>query len=282
GPVIEQSPHLTSDDLVMLAWTKSQEHLAAIGSRTRVDAAVTSVLVERADGEVIRKIAKNDGAEFSTDGFAKLAQRAIHDDELAEVVGTRADIPTEVLHAMMTQVEAAVQSRILAAAHPHMKGEVESAITAASHSPHDYSAARQRVIELQQAGQLAERELIHLIQSGRIDEALVALELMSSTPVEVIERFLWGAAAETMPVVCKAAGLSWMAAEATLALASAVGQPLSEGAKRKALAAYSKLTRSTAEKLLRFWFVRGSNRAGRRPREGHDIAAARRKGQKPA
>ena len=61
GPVIEQSERLTSDDLVMLAQTKGQSHLLAISSRDRIDSAVTTVLVDRADGDVIQNVAKNAG-----------------------------------------------------------------------------------------------------------------------------------------------------------------------------------------------------------------------------
>lgn len=270
GPVIAKSERLTSDDLVMLARTKSQAHLGAISTRDRIESAVTSVLVDRADNDVIKRVARNAGAEFSTDGFARLAQRTLSDDELAEAVGSRPDIPAGVLRALVSQAAETVRSRILAAASPEMKLEVASAIGTGSGGAHDYTAARNYVGELHRLGKLGEREVHGFANRRQFEETVAALELLCSTPADVIQRFMTQIPAEAMPVVCKAAGLSWTATQAVIGLCSSVGRGLNDEAQRKALANFSKLTKSTSEKLLRFWFVRGSGRADHRSQEADE------------
>jgi uncharacterized protein (DUF2336 family) len=279
APVIAQSGRLTSDDLVMLAQTKGQSHLRAISSRDRIDSAVTTVLVERADREVIKNVAKNAGAEFSIDGFARLAQRTLQDEDLAEAVGGRADIPAGVLRALVSQAAETVCARMLATASPELKAEIAASIGTRPSNKHDCAKARRLASELNRSGQLGEREIIEFADSGRVDETLAVLELLCATPADVIHRFMVQIPAEAMPVVCKAAGLSWAAAQAVLRLSGAIGGGLNESAQRKALANYAKLTRSTSEKLLRFWFVRGSNRADRRNGEPEEILVERRRRQ---
>ena len=92
-PVITQSARLNDQDLVAVASTKGQAHLNAIASRTSLSAAVTDVLIDRGDQQVVRSVAKNAGARFSDAGFGKLVARAHSDETLAIRVGVRPDIP---------------------------------------------------------------------------------------------------------------------------------------------------------------------------------------------
>src|SRR6195256_6983959 len=47
GPVLTQSARLTSDDLIEIAESKSQQHLLAISGRDQIEEAVTDVLIDR-------------------------------------------------------------------------------------------------------------------------------------------------------------------------------------------------------------------------------------------
>jgi hypothetical protein len=259
APVIARSVQLTSDDLAMLARTKSQEHLLAMSTREELDTAVTGVLVERADSTVIKSIAKNAGAVFSDDGFARLAQRTLGDDELAEALGTRPDIPVDVLKAILSQAAETVRSRILASVTPEMRSEIESVRGGGTLSSRDYGPARKRLLDKFGNSKPGEREVVELAINRQLEETLAALELLCGTPASIIEEFMTKIPAEALPVVCKAAGLSWTATQAVTSLCRQLGRPLSDGERRFASVNYSKLTKPTAEKLLRFWFVRRSN-----------------------
>ena len=270
GPVISQSDRLTSDDLTMLARTKGQEHLLAISGRRQLDATVTNVLVERGDTTVTRTVAKNSGAEFSDDGFAHLAQRALDDELLAEIAGTRLDIPPNVLRAILSQAVDTVRERIFAAADPQMKAEIKGVLeftSSTSRSKRDYTRARELVAVLQRRGRLGEQEVLDFAKAKQFEETVAALSLCCATPPAIIEGFMDKNAAETMPVVCRAAGLSWNATQAVLTLCPSL-RGHDDAVMRRALANYTKLSKTTSEKLLRFWFVRGtSGQAGRKTQE---------------
>ena len=72
--------------------SKSSAHLFAIAQRKRLSEAVTDMLVERGDREVVHSVVKNSGAHFSDAGFRMLVKRSAGDDDLATVVGLRSDI----------------------------------------------------------------------------------------------------------------------------------------------------------------------------------------------
>src|SRR5258707_14047660 len=59
GPVLTQSARLTTDDLVEIAGSKSQQHLLAISGRNELDEAVTDVLIDRGDSEIVHRLARN-------------------------------------------------------------------------------------------------------------------------------------------------------------------------------------------------------------------------------
>ena len=80
APVLAQSAQLSADDLVEIARTRGQDHLAAISKRTVLEPKVTDALVERGDKEVMRTLVANVGASFSDRGFATLAARSHGDD----------------------------------------------------------------------------------------------------------------------------------------------------------------------------------------------------------
>ena len=76
GPVLALASALTDDELVEIAETKSQAHLAKIAGRPQLNETVTDVLVERGDTEVTRRVAENSAARFSKIGFSKLVLSA--------------------------------------------------------------------------------------------------------------------------------------------------------------------------------------------------------------
>jgi uncharacterized protein (DUF2336 family) len=102
APVLSTSSRLDDEDLIATAKTKSQQHLLAISARSSLSEAVTDVLVERGDQQVVIAVAQNTGARFSDPGFGMLVKRSENDDVLAEHVGVRADIPPHHLRRLVT------------------------------------------------------------------------------------------------------------------------------------------------------------------------------------
>src|SRR4029079_19364 len=82
GPVLSQSARLDDKTLIQNARRKSQAHLMAISPRKVLSGAVTEVLVQRGNDEVIQSTVNNPGAEFTERGFSRLVHRARGDDNL--------------------------------------------------------------------------------------------------------------------------------------------------------------------------------------------------------
>ena len=162
-PVLRHSPRLDDRYLSETAATHSQQHLLAISQRNALSEAVTDVLVERGDRDVVRSVAQNSGARFSSAAFRTLVERSVGDEVLAVHVGTRRDLPRQDWLKLVERASAAVRHK-LAAADPaaaaairEVVAEIDGSIRAASRrASHDYAAARAQVEAIHSAGRLGE------------------------------------------------------------------------------------------------------------------------------
>ena len=151
GPVLTQSARLQETELVELARTKGQAHLAVIAGREGIGEAVTDVLVRRGDTEVMRNVADNQSAKLSEGGFSALVKRAEGDGDLAEKVGQRPDIPPHLFRDLLVRATAVVQQRLLQAAKPETRSEIQRVLEKVSKEfdnsapARDYAAAQRAV-----------------------------------------------------------------------------------------------------------------------------------------
>ena len=111
GPVL-RSRRLAETDLVDIARTKSQAHLA-ISGRAGIAEPVTGAGI-RGDREVVRTVADNREARLSEDSFSALVDRAEKDGVLAEKVGLRPDIPPRLFRDLLLKATEVVQQRLFA------------------------------------------------------------------------------------------------------------------------------------------------------------------------
>jgi uncharacterized protein (DUF2336 family) len=125
GPVLAQSELLTDDDLVEIAGTKTQVHLARIATRSRLSEAVTDVLVERGDLDVATQVAANQGAHFSNSGMSRLVLMADGNDRLTETVGLRPDIPRKLFRELLAHATEAARQRLMVSAKPEAREEIK-------------------------------------------------------------------------------------------------------------------------------------------------------------
>jgi uncharacterized protein (DUF2336 family) len=92
GPVLSQSACLADRDLQQAARTASQRHLLAIAQRASLSEAVTDILIERGDRDVIRSLVRHAGARFSKAGLHRLVDRSRSDEALVSELGSRLDV----------------------------------------------------------------------------------------------------------------------------------------------------------------------------------------------
>src|ERR1700716_2122981 len=125
GPILAQSEQLTDEELVEIARSKSQEHLAKIAIRPHLTERVTDVLVDRGDIEVASVLAGNEGARLSNAGMSKLVILAESDESLTELMGLRSDMPPYLFRQLMAHATKAARDRLLARAQPSTRAAIE-------------------------------------------------------------------------------------------------------------------------------------------------------------
>jgi uncharacterized protein (DUF2336 family) len=261
GPVITQSQRLHETELVEIAKTKGQAHLVAIAGRENIGAAVTDVLMQRGDTEVVRNVAENRSAKLSEDGFSVLVKRAEGDSDLAEKVGHRADIPPHLFRDLLVRATAVVQQRLLAAAKPETRAEIQRVLDKVSKEydksapARDYSAALREIVTLHQSGKLSERELVAFADDKKFEETVAAISVLCGVPIETADRLMAGDRPDPILILCKAAGYGWTTARAII-MSRPSAKGTSNGALDIAFQNFEELSPSTAQRVVRFWQVR--------------------------
>jgi uncharacterized protein (DUF2336 family) len=163
GPILSQSSRLTDTDLIEIARSHGQRHLLAISGRSSLNTSVTDVLIERGDNHVTHRLAINEGAKFSEEGFQTLAKKAEVDGGLAEQLGRRIDVPLKLLRELLARATDTVRSRLLASASPDARQKIQLALASVvkeinqqATGPRDFAASDSLVNELNRQGKLKE------------------------------------------------------------------------------------------------------------------------------
>jgi uncharacterized protein (DUF2336 family) len=265
APVLIHAVRLDDATLIECARTKSQEHLLSISRRMTLPEAVTDVLVERGDQQVLLSRAQNAGAKFSSNGFAILVDRSHGDDLLAASVGGRSDLPLQLFEQLVEAASDAVRAK-LAAENPHTRHNIHRVVNdvaarikihAASQSP-KYAAAQVLVESLQRSGQLNADKLVAFADAGRFEEVIVAFAVIANMPTDVVERKVNDDSAVFLLILAKAIGLSWATTKTILALTPRQHRHLLNDAE-ECQKAFQRLNQPTAQKILDFHRMRESS-----------------------
>jgi uncharacterized protein (DUF2336 family) len=261
-PILTSSSRLTTDQLVEIAKTKSQDHLLAISERAHIESAVTDVLLDRGNQAVVHSVAGNSGAKFSQNGFAALLKAAETDDKLAEKTGSRLDLPRDLLRRLLLQATEAVRSRLLSRTPPEFQEEMSRALGAAATAvdeeaskPRDFQGAKIFVELLRDKGELHESTLFDFARTRKYEETAVALSLLSGASLEIIKPLMKSPRDDGLLIPCKAADCKWETVSAILATKLSLGAAPRPGHEKLKID-FDKLSKSNAQRLLRFWQVR--------------------------
>jgi uncharacterized protein (DUF2336 family) len=267
-PILMQSERLGEQDLLANAASKSQQHLAAIAQRKSLSEAVTDVLVERGDHDVVHSVVKNTGARFSDAGFRMLIKRSTNDDALATEVGMRSDIPRQHFLLLLDKASSAVRTR-LAAEHPHARTAIEGVLSeviggirndARNASP-DFAVAQAAVERQNRIRRIGESEIYQYAKARKFEETAIALSILCDTPIDVVERALLDPGAEIALILAKVAGLSATTTKAILLLRAA-DRGLSAEDLHQALTSFNRLQPDTARRVLGFFRTRVKKPSG--------------------
>lgn len=261
GPVLLQSNCLSENDLVKIANSKSQGHLMAISGRSSITEALTDVLVDRGNSQVLHRLATNAGALFSDRGFASLVKSAGPDDSLAEKLAIRIDLPVTALRQLLERATDLVRSRLLAAASSDKREQIQQTLASianevgrAAVGPRDFHASKSLVQQLNRNGKLNERVLASFVRDRKYEETVAVLALFCSAPVQHIERLMKNVSPEGLLVACKSAKLSWPTVQEILQMRFS-HHVMSEPELSEAKKAFLALSQATAQRALRFMLV---------------------------
>jgi uncharacterized protein (DUF2336 family) len=263
GPVLKQSQRLDTQDLVEIARTKSQAHLLAIGSRSSLTEAVTDVLVDRGDTEVIKVVASNRGAQFSRVSFSSLVTRAEAEEGLTEILALRDEISPEQMHHLVAKATDSVRDKLIATAEPAARARIEGVLqniasgidTADRRRPRDYRVAQQLAERMRHDPALMRARLKEAAEAGEFELAVALLAVLGKAVPATVERLLAGSDPGGLLLLCKALGLQWPIVRAVLLLHRA-GERAPQHQLDRWRDQLAKINLSTAMRVVRFWQVR--------------------------
>ncbi|WP_213285165.1 DUF2336 domain-containing protein [Bradyrhizobium sp. sGM-13] len=257
GPVLSQSMRLDDKTLIQNARSKSQAHLMAISTRKTLSGAVTEVLVQRGNDQVIQSTVNNPGAEFTERGFTRLVSRAEGDDNLTACIGMR-PVPRHLYLKLLAKASDTVRQR-LEAANPQQAAEVPNVVkeatlrarSATSDITRNTEIAHALIKSLYEHGRLDESEVASFADAGKFDEANASIAALANVPVAIAENMMIESRAEGVMILAKVAGLSWSTVRTIIRMRDELsgGEPTDLGACKDT---YERLRPSTAQQVLRF------------------------------
>ena len=256
-----------SNVIQLAANSKSQQHLYAITQRDALSEAITDILVERGDRDVVHAVVKNRGARFSDAGFRALISRSNGDDALASEVGMRGDIPRPHFLMLLEKASSAVRAR-LAAENPQASTTIDGVMAEVVGGMRDeirnsspaFAAADAAVARQNRIRRIGESEIYQYARDRKFEETAIALSLLCDTPIDVVERALLDPGAEIVLILAKVAGLSSTTTKAVLLLRAADRGMSTEDLER-ALMSFNRLQPETAKRVLGFFRTRAKKPA---------------------
>jgi uncharacterized protein (DUF2336 family) len=258
APVLSQSERMDDEALIDTARHKSQAHLMAISTRKVLSGAVTDVLVQRGNDEVVQSTVRNPGAQFSERGFTRLVNRAEGNDTLATCIGLRPNLPRHLYLKLLAKASATVRARLEATNQP-IADEVSNAVREAtrmarcapSAMTQETAIAHALVKSLYEDGRLDEYQVAAFAQAGKFDEANAAVAALANVSVSIAENMMVETRAEGVMILAKVSGMSWSTVRALINMRDHLaGKEPSDLDACKAT--YERLRPSTAQQVLRF------------------------------
>jgi uncharacterized protein (DUF2336 family) len=230
----------------------------AISTRKVLSGAVTDVLVQRGNDEVVQSVVRNPGAEFSERGFSRLVTRAENNDGLTTCIGMRPNLPRHVYLKLLAKASETVRAKLEAANQPmahEVSGAVREATRLARSAPsaisQETAIAHALVKSLYEDGRLDEFQVAKFAEAGKFDEANAAIAALANVSVSIAETMMVETRAEGVMILAKISGMSWSTVRSIIKMRDELaGKEPSDLENCKAT--YERLRPSTAQQVLRF------------------------------
>jgi uncharacterized protein (DUF2336 family) len=253
APVLSRSERLDELTLVENARSKSQGHLLAISRRPTLSEAVTEVLVERGEEQVLISVVNNRGARFSDAGFSILVEKSKGDEELALQVGDRPDMPTPLFRRLVQLSSERVRMRLQASYPERIKeirevvGEVVIGLQAEvveKSSETRPAASKSSVDTANTIGVLA--------KATDLGEIAAGLSMLSGLPKSFVESAMRERRSETFLIIVRAIGLSSATVKGIMRLRTEA-ELIPEHDIAQWLSRYERIAPNTAREIVAFY-----------------------------
>ncbi|HMJ40767.1 MAG TPA: DUF2336 domain-containing protein [Pseudolabrys sp.] len=273
GPILTDSAQLSDGDLIEIAKTKSQAHLAKIAGRSHINERVTEALVDHGNADVANMVTTNSGARFSRLTLEKLVMRADGDERLAGSIFSRSDIAAPMFRRLLLQATDAMRLKLLEAAKPEQKESIKQVLDQISAqvgkgvgTPRNYAEAKVAVAAISQDTDLTRNKILEFADSNKTAEMIAALSALSGVPVDQIDRLFYASNCFGLIVLCKSITLEWITVCSVLAARSLMpDSPAFDDLQEQ----YSELSVQAALQLMHFW--QGRQRVARNFLQATDV-----------
>jgi uncharacterized protein (DUF2336 family) len=253
-PILAHSSQISEGSLIQIAQVKSQAHLLSIAGRSRVTPPLSDVLISRGNDGVLRRVAGNEGVQFSESGVTTLPHRAAIDEELAMNLANRSDVPPRIFRLLLTRANDRVRNSLLQNASPAQVQIICQALDEVCREidqtlvPVISAEARRRVCEAFEKGNLNEETLAEFARAGMFAETAASLAVLTSTPIVIVEEQMVSGRTSGLLILCKSKKYKWRTAKMVIC----VGQDRSPSDLEQARHEYYTLSVNTAARAMRF------------------------------
>lgn len=259
-PVLLKSPALSQSDLGAVAASCHQPQLLAIARRSKIEKAVTEILVKRGNDDICLAVIKNPGAEFSDAAYSTLIGKAEQDTaeqhgKISKALVLRPGTPELVVRRLLsTAPRQATPSKSIAPSGLHAQDEA----SVSTHEPvptkrpeaADYASARPEIVRLNRIGKLNDSTVNRFAIRGEIANLFTAVSVLSGAPIEIVERVMRDSDCEALVMACRASRLNW---QTTLTiLSNRSGARLSFAERERAQQIFESLLLSTSQWTVRW------------------------------
>jgi uncharacterized protein (DUF2336 family) len=262
GPLLRRSRVIDEQALIEIARAKSQDHLLAMTERPTLSPALTDVMIGRGDRDVVRRTAKNAGAQFSPAGYSTLIKRAGQDGVLTITVGQRDDLSDQHLKELLAGSIDVIRRRLFDVVKPARQAAIKQAmididsLIAPVDSKRNFEPAQRVILALHQAGGLTENALLGFAKAHRYEESIAALSAMSGVKIGTLDRLIAGERYDPIIIVGKTIGLEWATVRALILLRLGPNRVASPADIEGARVNFARLMPSTAQRVVEFWKTR--------------------------
>jgi uncharacterized protein (DUF2336 family) len=227
--------------------------------RPALSAAITDVLVERGDRDVVRRAAGNAGAVFSQGSYSELIKRASQDGVLTLKIGQRNDLSGEHLKQLLDGTLDVIRRRLSSVVNPVRQVEIKRAMAAIEEAAlppgprRDFSAAQRTVLTLHREGHLGESALLGFAKALKYEESIASLAAMSGVRLSILDRLVAGDRYDPILILGRVLNLGWPTVRALILMWYGPHRTPADADLEQARVNFTRLMPSTAERVVKFW-----------------------------